>query len=105
MSEVRKTQRARRRSAGWKVALVTSALVHATLLGVMYVYGRAPVERTTVELTFAPFGVAAAPLVPPVPEASRLEVAVVDQPPPIARPDDARPGDADDPVAVTHAPA
>jgi TonB family protein len=106
MSEAVRSKRARRRrSAGWKVALAASAVVHGGALLLVYAYGRSPAAAETVELNVGALASAAVPLVAPLPEASRLEVAVVDQPPPIERPSQARPGEADDPSAGTRAPA
>ena len=107
MPLVLQKRRARRRSAGWAVALGASGLVHAGLLVGFLAYGRSgpaappaaePGPRWSV-LEFPPISVpievATAPL---------SDLLPVDLPPPDARLD-APPGEHDNPAAATRAPA
>src|SRR5215831_12721280 len=107
MPRAGQSRRANRRSAGWSVALGLSVLVHASLVVGLLAYGRSgppatpaaePDPRWSV-LEFPPISVpievATAPL---------SDLLPVDLPPPDARLD-APPGERDNSVAATRAPA
>jgi TonB family protein len=107
MPRVPKQRRARRRQAGWAVALGASGLVHAGLVVGLLAYGqsgrpaRPPAEPSPQwsVLEFPPISVpievATAPL---------SDLLPVDLPPPNARLE-APPGERDNPVSATRAPA
>ena len=107
MSEAVTTRRAKRKSAGWLLALGASALVHLGILVAFVAYGRStePVERAATPLD-APW-TALAPVATPV-EVTDIEVTELppaDLPPPLVRPWDAAAGERDNPIARTRAPA
>ncbi len=109
MSEAVNTRRAKGHSAGWRVALGASIAVHAGILVALCAYGRtgdslaraeAPPEGRSAVLSLEPIAL-------PI-EVTALEVAEllpVDAPPPLARPWEAPPGERDNPIARTRAPA
>jgi TonB family protein len=102
-----KMRRARRRSAGWAVALGASALVHAGVLVGLLAYGQSGGAGAAAA---APDARWAALELPPI--AVPVEVARVDPAtllpldvPPVARPLAAPPGERDNPIPTTRAPA
>jgi TonB family protein len=115
MSEAATTRRAKRRSAGrrqsagWTIALGASALVHLGILIAFVAYGRSaePFETAEGPLDAQRPALLPAPIAVPV-EVTDIEVTELppaDAPPPLARPWDAPPGERDNPVALTRAPA
>jgi TonB family protein len=115
MSEAATTRRAKRRSAGrrqsvgWTIALVASGLVHLGILIAFVVYGRSgePSETAEGPLDARRPALLPAPIAVPV-EITDIEVTELppaDAPPPLVRPWDAPPGERDNPVALTRAPA
>ena len=115
MSEAVTTRRAKRQSAGqrqsagWLIALGVSALVHLGILVAFVVYGRSgePVETAEGLLDGQRPALLLVPIALPaeVTEIEVTELPTADAPPPLARPWDAPPGERDNPVALTRAPA
>lgn len=109
MSEAAKTRRAERRRAGWLAAVSASGLVHAAVLLGLALSGRSPGGGGAAEAAVEARRAAPEPVALTLPvEVASLELAdlpPVDVPPSLARPLDAPPGERDNPVAVTRAPA
>src|SRR3954469_20614880 len=99
----------RRQSVGWMLALGASALVHLGILVAFAAYGRSSeqVEAATTAPDEPRTALALAPGALPV-EVTDIEVTELppqDAPPPLVRPWDAPPGERDNPIARTRAPA
>ena len=99
---------ARTGGVGWSVAVSVSAAVHAALLVSLCVYGRAAVVARGASAPVASTWASLAPIALPIEVASPEQAAtaaLVDQVPPPERPLDAPPGDRDNAVDRTRAPA
>jgi TonB family protein len=103
-----KTRRAKRRAAGWAVALGASALVHTGVLVGLLAYGQAGAVAPPVVTPDARWTALELPpsdLPVEVASATSPDLLPVDLSPPAERPLDAPPGDRDNPIAETRAPA
>jgi len=108
MYQAAHTRRARRRGAGWPVALLASAAVHGMLVLALGTFGRAALVRGADSPPPEAALAALTPIVLPIEVATPEQAAtaaLVDEAPPLDRPLDAPPGERDNPVDHTRAPA
>jgi protein TonB len=99
--------RRQRRSTAWRIGLLGSCAVHIILVAVLFSFGRrsapgptAAVDSSALAIYVQPLETALDPASEgPAPPSPAVELA------PVPRPWDARPGDRDNPVAATVAPA
>jgi periplasmic protein TonB len=108
MYQAAQTRRARRRGAGWPVALLASVGAHGLLVLALGVYGRSALVGAAGNRTPEANWSALAPIVLPIEVATPEQVAtaaLIDEAPVVDRPLDAPAGERDNPVDRTRAPA
>jgi TonB family protein len=108
MYEVAKSPRASRRGNGWAVALSVSLGLHGALVVGLCAYGRTAAVNDAARQAGERALAALVPVALPIEVATPEQAAtaeVIDQALPLERPLDARPGERDNPVAQTRAPA